>query len=73
MSYPKISHVRVLTVYVFYRAVCDRLKQSLISISRLTSKTKEKQKNRFYLKINYYSSSSSLSQDTIEVYTILHK
>jgi hypothetical protein len=32
--------VRVLTVCLFYLAVCNRLKQSLISVRRLTSKRK---------------------------------
>jgi hypothetical protein len=47
MSCPEISHVGVLTVCVFYLAVCDRLKQSLISVGRLTSETKEKLKTGY--------------------------
>jgi hypothetical protein len=37
MSCPEIYHVGVSTVCLFYLAVCDRLKQSLISVGRLTS------------------------------------
>jgi hypothetical protein len=47
MSCPEIYHVRVSTACLFYLAVCDRLKQSLISVGRLTSETKEKLKTGY--------------------------
>jgi hypothetical protein len=63
MSCPEIYHVRVSTACLFYLAVCDRLKQSLISVGRLTSETKEKLKTGYIRR----------SQDVTEVYMILHK
>jgi hypothetical protein len=56
-------------VCLFYLAICNRLKQSLISVRRLTSETKEKLKTSYIRRLFMVN---CLSQDAT-VYMILHK
>ena len=56
MYYPKVSHVGLLIVYLFYLTIYNRLKQLLISISRyLYDRTgDEKQSILFLFSISLY-------------------